>query len=171
MKKLIFALSNRNGCSVSLAKRISKDIGCENVILREKSVKYCAGCLTCHNQPQCIIQDDMQEIYKKMLENDLFVFITPNYFDGLSGFAKNFFDRLHPFYKQPLLQNKKVIFIFVGGGSADGTLKEMRLATKGIVLYLKFDIIKNFAIKSLDVANLSDVENEICQISDFIKNL
>ena len=76
----------------------------------------------------------------KLLDNDLLIFVTPNYFDGLSGFAKNFFDRLHPFYKFPKLQNKKAIFIFVGGGNADGTLEEMNNSIKGIVKYLKLDV-------------------------------
>lgn len=169
MKKLIVALSNRNGCSVKITNEISEKLSIDKIILRENNIKNCIGCLSCHNQPKCILNDGMNLIYNKLLDNDLLIFVTPNYFDGLSGFAKNFFDRLHPFYKFPKLQNKKVIFIFVGGGNADGTLEEMNNSIKGIVKYLKFDVIKTFALKSLSVIDLSNVSNEIDKITKYIK--
>lgn len=171
MKKLIVALSNRNGCSVEITKRISKELNCDKIILRENNIKNCIGCLSCHNQPRCILNDDMPSVYDKLLTNDLLVFIAPNYFDGLSGYAKNFFDRLHPFYRFPMLQNKKVIFIFVGGGKADGTLEEMNTSVRGIIKYFKFDVVKNFALQALNVNDLSKTNKELDEIVEFIKEI
>ena len=94
--------------------------------------------------------------------------MTPNYFDGLSGFAKNFFDRLHPFYTFPKLKDKKVIFIFVGGGNPSGTLTEMTNSIRGIVKYFKFNIIKYFALQALNTTDLSNINDEIKLISNFI---
>ena len=168
MKKLIVALSNRNGCSVKITNKISEKLSIDKIILRENNVQNCIGCLNCHNHPSCILNDDMNLLYDKVLNSDLLVFVTPNYFDGLSGFAKNFFDRLHPFYKFPKLENKKVIFIFVGGGNADGTLEEMNNSIKGVIKYLRFDIIKNFALKSLNVIDLDNKSSEIDEIINFI---
>lgn len=171
MKKLVIALSNRNGCSVELSKIISNKINCSNIILKDLNIKNCIGCLSCHNQPQCVLQDDIDSINKLLVDNDLLIFITPNYFDSLSGFAKNFFDRLHPFYKFPLLENKKIIFIFIGGGEAHGTLQEMNISIKGIIKYLKFNNIQNFALQALNKKDLSNKTLEIDKIINYINNL
>ena len=171
MKKLIIALSNRHGCSVELTKQISKNLDCENIILRDKNVRNCVGCLTCHDKPECALKDDMQEVYGKLKQSDLLVFITPNYFGNLSGFAKNFFDRLHPFYKFPNLENKKVVFVFVGGGDAEVTLEEMTDSVRGVIKYLRFNNIKNFALKALNTSDLKSCSDEINKITAELKNI
>lgn len=168
MKKIIISLSNRDGCSKVITEQISENIKCEHLVVKNYNIKNCIGCLACHNKPQCVLNDNMSEIYEKLLNNDLLVFVTPNYFDGLSGFAKNFFDRLHPFYTFPKLKDKKVIFIFIGGGKVDGTLIEMQNSIRGIVKYLKFDNIKNFALQSLNISDLTKERDKIDFIIKYI---
>jgi multimeric flavodoxin WrbA len=70
----------------------------ELILLREKHVKGCDGCLSCEvggNQRKgsCRIQDDMQILYPKLMKADGIAFGTPVYFDMLSGLLKNFMDR------------------------------------------------------------------------------
>jgi len=85
----------------------------ELILLRKKKVESCNGCLTCEvggkaRQGVCSIQDDMQDIYPKLLEADCLVFGTPVYFEMLSGLLKNFIDRTCPIW--PRLEGK----LFVG---------------------------------------------------------
>src|SRR5512136_2747753 len=101
----------------------------ELILLREKQIKGCDGCLTCEmggtqRMGSCRIQDDMQLIYPKLAEADGFAFGTPVYFDMLSGLLKNFMDRTCPIW--PSLQSKPVVGVAVaeaGIGQAVANLK------------------------------------------------
>ena len=101
----------------------------ELVLLREKHIEGCDGCLSCEaggarRKGACRIQDDMQIIYPKLTEADGFAFGTPVYFDMLSGLLKNFMDRTCPIW--PMLELKPVVGVAVaeaGIGQAIANLK------------------------------------------------
>ena len=88
----------------------------ELILLREKDIKGCDGCLSCEAGGQerkgiCRIQDDMQQIYPKLIEADGLAFGTPVYFEMLSGLLKNFMDRTCPIW--PRLELKPIVGIAV----------------------------------------------------------
>ena len=65
----------------------------ELILLRQKSIERCDGCLACKSGGEnrkgvCKIEDDMQEIYPKLLKADGLAFGTPVYFELLSGHAQ-----------------------------------------------------------------------------------
>ena len=101
----------------------------ELILLREKDIKTCDGCLSCEaggksRKGVCSIKDDMQGIYPKLLQADALVFGTPVYFEMLSGLLKNFMDRTCPIW--PKLESKPVAGIAVaeeGIGKAIDNLK------------------------------------------------
>ena len=88
----------------------------EIVLLREKTIAFCDGCLSCeaggsHRQGVCRTKDDMQELYPKLLEADAIVFGTPVYFELLSAMLKNFLDRTCPIW--PRLKGKMAAAVAV----------------------------------------------------------
>ena len=99
------------------------------ILLREKQIKGCDGCLSCETggskrKGTCHIQDDMQQIYPALMEADGFVLGTPVYFDLLSGLLKSFMDRTCPIW--PHLESKPVAGLAVaeaGIGQAVANLK------------------------------------------------
>ena len=101
----------------------------ELLLLRDKDIKGCNGCLTCEaggkeRKGTCTIQDDMQGIYTKLLEADGLALGTPVYFEMLSGLLKNFMDRTCPIWTK--LEGKSVVGIAVaeeGVGKAVENLK------------------------------------------------
>lgn len=101
----------------------------ELILLRETEIKGCDGCLSCEvggtgRKGVCRIQDDMQQIYPKLLEADGLVLGTPVYFELLSGLLKNFMDRTCPIW--PKLEGKPIVGIAVaeeGLGKAVENLK------------------------------------------------
>jgi multimeric flavodoxin WrbA len=82
-----------------------------------KDIKPCDGCHACMKTGVCHIQDDMQDIFKKMLEADGIVFGTPSYFYSMSGQAKTILDRTTSL-NQPgrTLANKVGSVVTVAGG-------------------------------------------------------
>ncbi|MFA6285592.1 MAG: flavodoxin family protein [Parcubacteria group bacterium] len=118
MKTLIISGSPRKGNTEFVLNKIYKSIQGEKelILLRNKNIKHCAGCLYCDEHKKCAIQDDMQDLYSKMQEADIIVLGTPNYFDNVPGLMKDFIDRTNPFYETDKLKGKKLITIVTGGG-------------------------------------------------------
>ena len=88
----------------------------ELILLREKNIQYCTGCDICYNECKpCSIDDDMPEIIEKLLEADLIIFGTPNYFSNVSGLMKVFMDRTNELIKEHKLKDKEAVIVAVGG--------------------------------------------------------
>jgi multimeric flavodoxin WrbA len=70
----------------------------ENIFLVAKNIHDCKGCLTCwlKTPGKCAIQDDMAELFPKLLTADIVVFATPVYVDNVTGLMKIFLDRCVP---------------------------------------------------------------------------
>jgi multimeric flavodoxin WrbA len=63
--------------------------------LRGKSIAPCNGCEKCVKTGKCVIKDDMQDIYKEMLDSDGIIWATPVYFWSMSGQTKTVMDRTY----------------------------------------------------------------------------
>jgi multimeric flavodoxin WrbA len=67
----------------------------ELIYLSDYHINECRGCDACKINFECIIKDDMQEIYRKIDEADAIVLGSPTYFYNVSGLVKLFMDRLY----------------------------------------------------------------------------
>ncbi|MFA5047710.1 MAG: flavodoxin family protein [Patescibacteria group bacterium] len=122
MKILLISGSPRKGNSEFILSKIFDSIKTpskELVSLRKLKIKRCGGCLYCEENSVCHVQDDMQKIYEKMKEAEVFVLAVPNYYDNVPGLFKDFIDRLNPFYDTLSIAGKKVINIVTGGSSEE----------------------------------------------------
>ena len=134
MKVVAVSGSPRRGNTEWMLRKLSemlaeKGVGVELILLRQRDIKLCHGCLTCeaggkNRQGICKIKDNMNSIYPKLLEADCLVFGTPAYFELLSGLLKNFLDRTVAIW--PKLEGKPMAGIAVaeeGIGQAIQNLK------------------------------------------------
>ena len=161
-KVLLICGSNRDAYSYRILKEIeNKVISAKLLKLKDYNIEFCKGCLFCDKNAKCIINDDLNEIINKLLDNDIIVFAIPNYFGGMSGFFKNFIDRLHYMYKRSILKNKKFVFIYTGAVEDDSiTMEEMTKATCNIEKYLELSVIKRYSFssrKELDIKKINDI--------------
>ena len=67
----------------------------EIVTVANKRILPCDGCDCCLETAECIIDDDMQEIYQKLLAADGIIIGTPVYFWGVTAQAKAIIDRTY----------------------------------------------------------------------------
>ncbi|MDO5536132.1 MAG: flavodoxin family protein [Desulfovibrionaceae bacterium] len=70
----------------------------EKISLRDKTINFCRGCLSCQKTLRCVIRDDANDIAQQMKDADVLVFATPIYYYGLSGQLKTMLDRANPLY-------------------------------------------------------------------------
>lgn len=170
-KVILISGSNRRGNTEWILNRLNEQIeDSELILLKNNNIEYCKGCLACHHIDRCVIKDDINSIIDKLVESKLIIFGIPNYFDNVTGLFKNFMDRLHPLYKSKQLKDKKVIFIFVGGGEENGTKEELHYAIKGFSKYLMLDIKKEFSFKALNIGEIKEQGEIIEEIVKEIKN-
>jgi multimeric flavodoxin WrbA len=82
-----------------------------------KNIQPCEGCWSCRESGECKIQDDMQELYSKMLAADGIIFGSPIYFYGMTAQAKTIIDRTMAFSKPEKSLANKVGGVIVTAGS------------------------------------------------------
>lgn len=70
----------------------------ELIYIKKLRINPCQGCFICwfKTPGQCFQRDDMQTLYPKLREADVWVFATPVYVDGPVGPLKSLIDRLIP---------------------------------------------------------------------------
>jgi multimeric flavodoxin WrbA len=172
-KVLLISGSPRKGNTDFILSTIYNklDSNKELVFLKDKEIKHCIGCLNCHDKPQCIINDDMTEIRSKLIDADIIVIGTPNYFDNITGLLKDFVDRTHPFYKAESLKGKKLILIMVGGGKIEGTQTYLSHTMYGFVKYLKFNLVGSYCFNGLNQNDLKQNSLSILKIDEIIRKI
>jgi multimeric flavodoxin WrbA len=89
----------------AIAKK--KNLETELVHLVDFDIKHCSGCSDfCEKTGECNIQDDMQKLYSKLKEADVFIIGTPTYYWNVTGLVKDFIDRTNPLYHTESLKGK-----------------------------------------------------------------
>lgn len=166
---LLICGSNRDAFSYNVLLEIEKNINNSKILkLKDYDIKYCIGCLSCDKEGKCIIDDNLKLIIKEIEKSNTIVFAIPNYFGGMSGFFKNFIDRLHFTYKRSIFKNKKIIFIYTGALIDDSvTMEQLTDSTKHIETYLEFNVVGRFSFssrKELDKDKVNSIINLIKEL-------
>lgn len=100
---ILSASGRKGGNSETLASEFGKGASAaghrvEMISLRDRTIGFCRGCLSCQKTGHCVTHDDAEEIAQKMLGADVIVFATPIYFFEMSGQMKTMIDRTNPLY-------------------------------------------------------------------------
>lgn len=97
--------------------------------LIDKNIEPCLGCYSTNPKfcgYPCNQKDDMQEIYKLIIEADGLILGSPTYWYNVSGIMKNFIDRLTALEESDLLKGKIggaiVTAVNTGGEEVSGYL-------------------------------------------------
>jgi multimeric flavodoxin WrbA len=97
----------------------------ELILLRQKDIRRCTGCLICENRKGlCQIKDDMQSMYSVLLRADAIVLGSPVYFEMVSGLLKDFMDRTCPIWTQ--MKGKPVAGLAVAEEGIGRTIDNMK---------------------------------------------
>ncbi len=93
----------------------------ERLYLTDFNITPCIECHGCDQTGKCVILDDMQRIYPKLLESNIIILASPIFFYGVTGYTKALIDRSQALWaKKYLLKNpsskikRRGFFISVG---------------------------------------------------------
>lgn len=107
----------KNGNTAALADRLAEGAEAagaqvDNFYLHGMDISPCDACDACRTETYtgCIIEDDMQMIYPKLLEADALVIASPVYYFTMSAQTKLFMDRCYALTEgdESLLKGKEV---------------------------------------------------------------
>jgi multimeric flavodoxin WrbA len=96
----------------------------EKIALCQKKISGCLDCQQCNETGLCVIQDDMPEIHKRILEAEAVIHSVPVYFWSMTAQMKAYLDRWCAFFDAewkwhkhyyPKLKGKKIGLITVCG--------------------------------------------------------
>ena len=100
MKKILGVMGSPriNGNTHVLVSKIlegakEKGAATDIILLKDLNIQECDGCHTCWKGSECSKSDDMNNIYPRIIENDIILFGTPVYWYGPTALIKAFIDR------------------------------------------------------------------------------
>ena len=134
MKKVIVIWSspNTDGLTASAKNEFLRglvDAGAqvEEIHLNPQRIEHCRACGdgwgACRAQGTCVIDDDFEEIYRKLVEADGIVWVSAVYFSEMTECFKAFFDRLRrcDAFTGRKLAEKRCVLVACAGGTGRGT--------------------------------------------------
>lgn len=100
----------------------------KKIVLYDKTIGFCRGCLACQKTQRCVIPDDADAIAQTMRSAEVIVFATPIYFYEMCGQMKTLLDRTNPLFPSDYAFRD----IYLLASAADGAESAMDGAVKGL---------------------------------------
>jgi multimeric flavodoxin WrbA len=101
---------------VALEEAQAKGGSTSKITLRDKVIAPCDGCMGCARTGECVIKDDMQEVYKEIREADGIIWASPVYYWSMSGLTKIALDRTYALNFPKLQQAGKIAGLILVAG-------------------------------------------------------
>ena len=132
----------------------------EALYLSDLNIIPCRECLQCFNDGKCIILDDMQKVYPKLLEADFIILASPIFFYGVTGWAKALIDRCQALWSRKYIlkdesfgregKRRKGFFISVGGTKGQRVFEGAILTAKYFFDVLNAEYMGELVFREVD---------------------
>ncbi len=131
----------------------------EYIHLSDYNISPCIECNACYTTGTCEIQDDFQQLLKKMLDADRLVFATPIFFMTVCAQAKMLIDRSQCLWVNKYILKKQLItpkrdrramVIAVGGSKSTKQFESIRLTMKSYFDVLQINYVTNLFINKVE---------------------
>jgi len=182
-KALVLLGSPRiKGNSTILADQITKGAESakakvETIYLHGKNISPCKACFTCQKKGSkgCSIQDDMQDIYLKLIEADAWIIASPVYWFTMSAQTKIFMDRCFalPAYHKGPFSGKRIAIAMTYGDKdpfASGCVNALRTFQDAFA-YTGSKIVGMVYGSAMDAGQIRSNENVMQEAFDLGKKL
>jgi multimeric flavodoxin WrbA len=109
----------------------------------------CIECGGCDDTGECILDDEMNEVYPKLLEADVIILASPIFFYGITSYAKAFIDRCQALWCKRMMEKAPEQRRTYDGGR--GYLISVG-ATKGKQLFDGAELVAKYFFDALDMS-------------------
>jgi len=131
----------------------------EYIRLSDLNIGPCIECNACYTTSTCEIQDDYQQLLKKMLDADRLIFATPIFFMTVCAQAKMLIDRGQCLWAKKYILKKQLIrpqrdrramVIAVGGSKSTKQFESIQLTMKSYFDVLDINYTANLFINKVE---------------------
>jgi len=132
----------------------------ERFHLTDFNIIPCRECLQCSNDGKCIILDDMQKVYPKLLEADIIILASPVFFYGVTAWAKALIDRCQALWSRKYIlkdeslgkegKRRKGFLISVGGTKGQRVFEGAILTAKYFFDVLNSEYVGELVFREVD---------------------
>lgn len=91
------------GCSCN------KDVDIEKIVISKLNIHPCTSCRSCAKIGECIIDDQMQYVYTKLILANCVIVASPLYFMSVTAQTKALIDRCQMFWSKKFLLNRSIV--------------------------------------------------------------
>lgn len=180
IKTLILNGSPRkNGNTAFLIHKLTEQLQgeCKIINAYTANIVPCMDCRKCREEYKCIINDEMQEVYKYLKICDNVIIASPIYFSELTGKLLDLGSRLQLYFsagqflhKIPELKQKRGAVLLTGGGS--GNPRKAYETAVCLLHYMNvrqiYPLICSHNTDCIPAEKDENVLNEIKKVSDFL---
>lgn len=130
----------------------------EIISVSDYKVNPCIGCNSCSQREgyHCFQQDDMQEVYVKLVQADIIVAASPVYFYGVSAQLKAVIDRLHTPMRNDF-KVKKLVLLSVAAAELPEVFDSILMQYQLILNYFKLEDAGKILVRG--VKDIGDIKN------------
>jgi len=149
----------------ALAGAESAGASTEYVRLTDYNISPCIECNACYATGTCAVQDDYQQLLKKILDAGRIIFATPIFFMTVCAQAKMLIDRCQCLWAHKYVLKKELVtpvndrrgmVIAVGGSRSKKQFECIRLTMKSYFDSLQVRYAANLFVNKIDA--LGDIE-------------
>ncbi len=146
------------------------------ISLSDTKINFCRGCCSCIKEldTHCIMQDDMQEIYKGIIDSDKIIIASPIYMNHITGILKNVIDRLNPFSNHGNLKDKKIYLILIGQMNEEDNEEVASLVKRffeSISEFMEFEFHFVKCLSSGDIESCDDITETYEDYANLVKEI
>lgn len=145
----------------------------EYASLHDYNINPCIECNACYTTGTCTVQDDYQQLLKKILDADRIIFATPIFFMTVCAQAKMLIDRCQCLWAYKYVLKKELItpshdrramVIAVGGSRSKKQFECIRLTMKSYFDSLQVHYAANLFVNKIDA--LGDIEKHTSALNE-----
>jgi len=128
----------------------------EKIVASKLTIAGCRECLSCYKEGNCVIQDDMQDIYSKLMEFERILVASPIFFYGLPSQVKAIVDRCQALWarkhilNQPPPLGRKGAFISIGATKGSRLFEGAKLTVEYFFEALSIDYVDELFVREVD---------------------
>jgi multimeric flavodoxin WrbA len=152
------------GILLSEALAGAAEAGAETELIKLRDFRFagCIGCDGCFKEGECVVQDDMQQIYPKLLEADRIILTAPIFSMGMNAQAKAMVDRCQRFWSTKYVLKRSVIedaaarpprrglFISAAGSNLPKVFDGAEQVARYFFKMLEMDYLGSYTYKQVD---------------------
>ena len=138
----------------------SREAEIEKIFLSEWDISGCRECRKCEIDGNCVIQDQMQKLYPKLLQADYIILASPIFFYGVTAQAKRMIDRCQALWARKYILKKtsmqeesarrKGWFISVAGSRGEKVFQGAILTVRYFFDALNVEYVGELTFRKID---------------------